>query len=79
MICVGKRTKLWILAHEFAHYLDHIENGRGANRLSSNHEWHSQGFHYKLRRITCLVGGDYPWSGEYKQLARWAKMDGGPE
>jgi hypothetical protein len=75
MICVGKQTKLWILAHEFAHYLDHIENGHGANRLFSSHEWHSQGFYYKLRRVTRLCGGAYPWSGEYKQIARWAKAD----
>ena len=74
-ITVGKQTKLWILTHEFAHYLDHIENGTGGNKQFSDHEWHSQGFYYKLRRLTRMVGGEYPWKNEYKQLARWAKSE----
>lgn len=74
-ITVGKTTKLWILAHEFTHYLDHIENGVGVRKQCNDREWHSQSFYYKLRRVTRLLGGSYPWSNEYKQLARWAALD----
>lgn len=71
-ITVGKWTQLWILAHEFAHYLDHIENGTGCRVMHNDHEWHSQGFYYKLRRVARMIGGEYPWDKEYKQLRRWA-------
>ncbi len=74
-ITVGKWTKLWILAHEFAHYLDHIENNTGEPNSHNDREWHSHGFYYKLRRLTRICGGEYPWHYEYKQLARWAARE----
>ncbi len=71
------KTLIWIVAHEFAHYLDHIETGRNIAMQSNDKEWHSQGFYYKLRKVISTMDmPDYPWRSEYKQLARWAAKDG---
>lgn len=75
MIRVAPQTQPWIVVHEFAHYLNHLENGIDGKIVSNNHEPHSQAFYYKLRRVARLMGGDYPWHREYKQVARWAKAD----
>lgn len=49
-----------------------------AKRGQTQKEWHSQGFYYKLRGVIKAIGDDYfyPWKKEYKQLKRWASMDG---
>ena len=60
---------------EFAHYLDHIDNGRVVLRAANDTEWHSQGFFYKLRKIVLTLGPGYPWKMEYRQIARWAAKD----
>lgn len=76
LIRVHKRTQVWVVAHEFAHHLDHEHNG--LRKLMNDREPHSQGFYYKLRRIIRILDvPDYPWHLEYKQLARWAKRDAG--
>lgn len=70
------KTLTWIVAHEFAHYLDHVETGRNVAMQSNDKEWHSQGFYYKLRKVIRTMDmPEYPWRSEYKQLARWAKRD----
>lgn len=74
-IRVSRQTQLWIVAHEFAHYLDHAETGRNIGSQANDHEWHSQGFYYKLRKVVFALGPGYPWAGEYKQIARWAAKD----
>lgn len=74
-IRVAPGTSPAIVAHEFAHYLDHIDNGRVWSRMANDKEWHSQGFYYKLRKITLALGPGYPWSCEYRQIARWAARD----
>jgi len=70
-IRVPKHTKVWVLVHEFNHYLDHVLTGRSPHES----EWHSQSFYYKLKRLTAQLGGNYPWNREYRQLYRWAKAD----
>jgi hypothetical protein len=74
-IRISKRTQSWIVAHEFAHYLDHAETGRNIAAQSNDKEWHSQGFYYKLRKIVLALGPGYPWNYEYKQIARWGNQD----
>ena len=72
-IRVARETLVWVLVHEFTHYLDHVVTGRTDY---NGGEWHSQGFYYKLRNLTAQIGGSYPWNREYRQLYRWAKSDG---
>jgi hypothetical protein len=75
IIRVAPKTMPWVVAHEFAHYLDHIDNGRVRGRMENSNEYHSQGFYYKLRKIVLLLGPGYPWQREYRQIARWAAKD----
>jgi hypothetical protein len=74
-IRVSRWAYVRTVVHEFAHYLDHVENGRSWGRQANDKEWHSQGFYYKLRKLVRLCGGEYPWHSEYRQIARWAKQD----
>jgi predicted SprT family Zn-dependent metalloprotease len=74
-IMLHRQTVVCIVVHEFAHYLDHVETGRNIAKQSNDKEWHSQGFYYKLRKVTRLLGGEYPWDREYKQIARWAAAE----
>jgi hypothetical protein len=71
-IRVSKTPALWVLVHEFTHHLNHVENGDHGNEAR---ESHSQAFYYKLRRLTAMLGGQYPWHREYRQLKRWAEAE----
>lgn len=74
LIRVHRRSQLWVLAHEFAHHLNHDHDGLGV--VANDREPHSERFYYKLKRvIRTLDIAEYPWRREYKQLARWAKRD----
>lgn len=87
-IRVSRKTKVWIVCHEFAHHLDEQINHKrlpiGANRKlvkvgPSMQEGHSESFYRNLLRVIEAVGiKDYPWQKEYRQIARWAKRDGRP-
>lgn len=73
-IVVGRVTEPWILVHEFAHHMMHEAFGR--IRVGRRDQPHGEGFYYKLRRVTALVGGEYPWDEEYKTIQKYARRDG---
>jgi hypothetical protein len=87
-ICLSRNAETWVVAHEFAHHLDKIRNGETYHRrlyLPGTHWrrphtkdiWHGEGFYYTLRNVIEAIGCvDYPWTREYKRLARWARRDG---
>jgi len=69
-----RKTEYWIVAHEFAHWLDHETNGNAAGG-----EYHSESFYHNLLRVLDAIGEGrtaHPWGREYRQLVRWAKRDG---
>lgn len=74
IIHLCRKSEYWIVAHEFAHWLDHEINGNGAGG-----ECHSQSFYHNLLRVIDAIGwarSEYPWAKEYRQLSRWARRDG---
>lgn len=91
-IVVSRNAEAWVMLHEFAHYLDKLINGaihkqRLYGFASTPHSifrmpntrdiWHGDSFYHNLRRVVEAAGcNDYPWTKEYKQIARWARRDG---
>jgi hypothetical protein len=69
-IRVSPNTQTWVVAHEFAHYLDHVVN--------PGTKGHTISFYRNLLNVIAEIGetASYPWNEEYAVLRRWAKRDG---
>jgi predicted SprT family Zn-dependent metalloprotease len=68
-IRIAEKARLWVFTHEYAHYLDHMKNGKRKNPHSEIFYWHLRAVIKNIEPI------GYPWHKEYKQLQRWAKRD----